>query len=319
LDEIQNIAGWEKWLNRLYEFENIKIFAASSNASILSSEISTALTGRNRQITNYPFSFRELLSLRNYNIIEKDFYIKEKRILLKTLLEEYLILGGFPEVLKIKDETLLEQYFKDILYRDVIARYSIRNAKELRELCIFLASNIGSIYSYKNLQKLIGVKSISTIKNYLEILKECFLFFKLNLFDFSIKRQIYNPSKIFSIDHALNNSIAFKFSEDIGHIYENLVFIELMRKNQEIFYWKSNKGYEVDFVIKKGLKIEKAIQVSYSLTNPKTKEREIRSLIEAQKELKVNNLLILTKNEEKQEKIGNIKIIILPLWKWLLI
>jgi predicted AAA+ superfamily ATPase len=274
LDEIQNVTGWERWVNRLYENENIKIFITGSNASLLSSEISTALTGRNRTITNF-----------------------------------------------INDPTLLEQYFKDIIYRDILPRYSIKKIKEIRELCLFLASNLGSIHSYGRLQNLIGVKSINTVKTYLEILEEAYLFYRINLFDYSIKRQIYNPnpSKIYIIDTALGNSISFKFSENIGHIYENLVFLELKRRNKEIYYWKSKKGKEVDFLIKKGLNIEEAIQVSYNLNYKKTLDREIESLLIAKDEFKIEHLSIITEDEEAEKRIGNVKIKIIPLWKWLLI
>ena len=318
LDEIQNIKGWERWVNRLYEFENVKIFLTGSNAAILSSEISSALTGRNRQLENYPFSFQEFLVLRNCSFSDRDFYLREKRIEMKKLFSEYFRLGGFPEVLKTNDVTLLEQYFKDIVYRDIITRYSIRNAKEIRELCLFLASNVGTIQGYNNLKNMIGVKSISTAKNYLEILANVFLFFPIDLFDYSIKRQIYNASKIYSVDTALSNSIAFKFSQDIGHIYENIVFLELRRKDKEIFYWKSKNGREVDFVIKKGLEIEEAIQVSFNISGAKTKEREILGLLKAKDELRVNNLTIITDDEEGEEKVKNSKIKIVPLWKWLL-
>ena len=319
LDEIQNVTGWEKWVNRLYENENIKIFLTGSNASLLSSEISTALTGRNRTITNFPFSFREFLVFKNYRLQENDFYKTEKRAVIKSFFQEYLRLGGYPEIIKINDPTLLEQYFKDIIYRDILPRYSIKKIKEIRELCLFLASNLGSIHSYNRLQNLIGVKSINTVKTYLEILEEAFLFFRINLFDYSIKRQIYNPSKTYIIDTALGNSISFKFSENIGHIYENLVFLELKRRNKEIYYWKSKKGKEVDFLIKKGLNIEEAIQVSYNLNYKKTLDREIESLLIAKDEFKIKHLSIITEDEETEKEIGNVKIRIIPLWKWLLI
>ncbi len=319
LDEIQNVTGWERWVNRLYENENIKIFITGSNASLLSSEISTALTGRNRTITNFPFSFREFLIFKNYKLQENDFYQTKKRAIIKSFFQEYLKLGGYPEVIKINDPTLLEQYFKDIIYRDILPRYSIKKLKEIRELCLFLASNLGSIHSYSRLQNLIGVKSINTVKTYLEILKEVFLFFRINLFDYSIKRQIYNPSKIYIIDTALGSSISFKFSENIGHIYENLVFLELERRNKEIYYWKSKKGKEVDFLTKKGLNIEEAIQVSYNLSDKKTLDREIESLLMAKDEFKIEHLSIITEDEEIEKEIGNVKIKIIPLWKWLLI
>lgn len=318
LDEIQNVKGWEKWLNRLYEFEDLKIFITGSNATLLSSEIATALTGRNRQLIVYPFSFNEFLSLRNYSITEKDFYLREKRIEIKRLFDEYLKLGGFPEVLKISDNTLLEQYLKDIIYRDVIARYSIRNIKEIKELTLFLASNIGTIQSYNNLREMINVKSLNTIKNYLEMLENVFLFFKIDLFSFSVKKQIYNPSKIYSVDSALSNAIAFKFSENMGHIYENIVFIELQRKNKEVFYWKSKRGREVDFVIKSGLKIDEAIQVCFSFTDKKTRDRELESLLSAKNELNVDNLVMITEDEKGEEVIDGATVRIIPLWKWLL-
>ena len=319
LDEIQNVIGWERWVNRLYENENIKIFLTGSNASLLSSEISTALTGRNRTITNFPFSFGEFLNFKNYRLQENDFYQTKKRAKIKSFFQEYLKLGGYPEIVKINDPTLLEQYFKDIIYRDILPRYSIKKIKEIRELCLFLASNLGSIHSYSRLQNLIGVKSLNTVKTYLEILEEVFLFFRINLFDYSIKRQIYNPSKIYIIDTALGNSISFKFSENIGHIYKNLVFLELKRRSKEIYYWKSKKGKEVDFLIKKGLNIEETIQVSYNLNDKKTLEREIESLLIAKDEFKIEHLSIITEDEEMEKEIEGVKIKIIPLWKWLLI
>lgn len=318
LDEIQNIKGWEKWVNRLYEFENIKIFITGSNASLLSSEIASALTGRNRQILNFPFSFHEFLSFNQEEITPTDFYLREKKIKLKKFFQEYASMGGFPEVLKNRDLTLLEQYFKDIIYRDVIARYNIRNIHEIRELALFLASNIGTIQSYQNLQNLINVKSLNTIKNYLEIFESVYLFLRVDLFDFSVKRQIYNPSKIYTTDIALANSIAFTFSRNIGRLYENIVCIELMRRNQDIFYWKSKNNQEVDFLIKKGLEINTAIQVCTSLSNDKIKKREIESLLEAKRTLYARNLIILTEDEEDEITENSVKINITPIWKWLL-
>lgn len=316
LDEIQNIDGWGKWVNRMYEFEDVKIFLTSSNSYILSPETATALTGRNRLIPVYPFSFSEFLSFKNYKVNTKDLYLREGKIKLKRLFRQYVESGGFPEVLKNNDTTILEQYFKDIIYRDVIARYAIRNAREIRELALFLASNIGTIKSYQNLMELIHVKSLNTVKNYLGILENVYLFLRLDMFDYSVKRQIYNPSKIYAIDTALSSSIAFKFSQNLGHIYENIVFIELLRRGHEMFYWKSKSGKEVDFLIKKGLKIDRAIQVSADLTKSKTRQREIEGLLNAAEELNVKNLTIITEDEEGEEKIGKLKIGIIPIWKW---
>jgi len=313
LDEIQNISGWEKWLNRLYEFENVKIFVTGSNASLLSSEISTALTGRNRQIVTWPFSLREFLTMKKVIIDGKSLYKRQKKVEIKRVFGEYLELGGFPEVLKTGDPTLLEQYYKDIIYRDVIARHGIKNIKEVKELTLFLAANPGTIQSYKNMQRIIGVRSQNTVKNYLEALNDVYLFFSMDLFDYSLKRQIYNPSKIYCIDVALSNSISFKFSRNMGHIYENLVFLELLRRGKELYYWKSQKGREVDFVIKDGLDITEAIQVCYSLEDERTRQREMRALTEVKDELRVDRLTVITDDEESHGEIN-----IMPLWKWLL-
>ena len=313
LDEIQNISGWEKWLNRLYEFENVKIFVTGSNASLMSSEISTALTGRNRQIVTWPFSLREFLTMKKVIIDGKSLYKRQKKVEIKRVFGKYLELGGFPEVLKTGDPTLLEQYYKDIIYRDVIARHGIKNIKEVKELTLFLAANPGTIQSYKNMQRIIGVRSQNTVKNYLEALNDVYLFFSMDLFDYSLKRQIYNPSKIYCIDVALSNSISFKFSRNMEHIYENLVFLELLRRGKELYYWKSQKGREVDFVIKDGLDITEAIQVCYSLEDERTRQREMRALTEVKDELRVDCLTVITDDEESHGEIN-----IMPLWKWLL-
>ena len=322
LDEIQNIHGWEKWLNRLYEFENVKVFVTGSNATLLSSEISTALTGRNRQSVTWPFSFHEYLALKGVLIDAKSLYRRQTKVDIKRAFREYLELGGFPEVLKIGDPTLLEQYYKDIIYRDVIARYGIKNIKEIKELTLFLAANPGTVQSYKNMQKMIGVRSQNTVKNYLEALNDVYLFLSMDLFDYSLKRQIYNPSKVYCIDSAMSNSISFKFSRNIGHVYENIVFLELLRRNKEIYYWKSKKGGEIDFVVKQGLNITEAIQVCYSLENERTRQREIQALIEVKDELKAGRLTVITDDEEStvpgDSSHGHDKINILPLWKWLL-
>ncbi|MBI4691114.1 MAG: ATP-binding protein [Nitrospirae bacterium] len=317
-DEIQNIPGWEKWLNRLYEFEDLKIFVSGSNAAMLSSDISTALTGRNRQVVNWPFSFMEFLSLRDCSVRRNELYSREKRLEIKHLFKQYLETGGFPEVIKNNDPTLLEQYFRDILYRDIISRHSIKNIKEIRELTLFLAANIGTVQSYKNLQHLAGLKSIATVKNYVETLADVFLFYFIDMFSFSVKRQIYNPSKVYCVDAALSDSISFRFSRNLGHAYENIVCIELLRRKGEIYYWKSKKGKEVDFIVKEGMKITHAIQVCFSLSDKKVIDREIQALIDVKNELNPKHLLILTEDEDGTKTVGGAEISIVPVWKWLI-
>jgi predicted AAA+ superfamily ATPase len=168
LDEIQRIPGWERWLNRLYEFEDVRIFVTGSNAAMLSPEVATALTGRHRQITVWPFSFSEFLTLKGMTFddpeLDRRLHSPETRSEIRRFFAEYLEIGGFPEVARTGDATLLEQYWRDILYRDVIARYAIKNIKEIKELSLFLAAHPGSVQSYRNLGNLIGVRSVKTVK-----------------------------------------------------------------------------------------------------------------------------------------------------------
>ncbi|MGB9498189.1 MAG: ATP-binding protein [Dissulfuribacterales bacterium] len=327
LDEIQNVAGWEKWLNRLYEFEDVKIFVTGSNASLLSSETAGALTGRNRQVVTWPFSFREFLMMRGCSYNEKTLYQREKRAEIKRQLQKYMELGGFPEVLKTGDVTLLEQYYRDILYRDVLSRHTIKNIKEIKELALYLASNPATIQSYKNMRNLIGVRSVNTVKSYLAALHDVYLFFFTDIFDYSIKRQIYNPSKVYSVDTALAGAISFQFSKNQGHLYENMVFLELKRRYKEIYYGRSRKGKEVDFILKKGLQVMEAIQVSVTLADEKTLQREIQSMLEVCEEIQKScttahaqniKMTIITEDEVKfiETERGNVSVI--PLWKWLI-
>jgi uncharacterized protein len=327
LDEIQNIPGWERWLNRLYEFEDIKIFITGSNASLLDSEIATALTGRNRQIVVWPFSFREFLTLRGSLYEKKRKYQREKKAEIKRLFTEYSALGGFPEVLKTGDVTLLEQYYRDILYRDVIARYTIKNIREIKELALYLASNPATIHSYKNLMNVIGGRSINTVKNYISALNDVYLFFFMDLFDFSVKRQIYNPSKIYSVDTALTGAISFNFSKNKGHLYENMVFIELKRRNKDIYYGRSRKGKEADFIIKEGLRIAEVIQVCVSLADQKTSQRELQAMMEVCNEVDKGQhashaskmrLTIITEDEEGAINTERGDVSVIPIWKWLI-
>jgi len=318
LDEIQNIPLWEKWLNRLYEFEEVKIFVTGSNASLLSSEIATALTGRNRPVVVWPLSFAEFVRTRGIFPAPAEFYRRNTRIELRRLLEEYLQTGGFPEVIKTGDPTILEHYYQDILYRDVISRSGIRNTREIKELALFLASHCACIHSYKSLQGVIGVKSQNTVKSYLQALAEVYLFLLVDLFDYSLKRQIYNPSKVYGIDTALMQSVSFSTSRNLGRIYENSVFLELKRRNREVYYWKSTEGKEVDFLVREGLVITEAIQVSLDLKEAATREREIKGLLAAAATFPTARLTIISEDEEREINDPGIPINVIPLWKWLL-
>jgi predicted AAA+ superfamily ATPase len=319
-DEIQNVPLWERWLNNLYK-EGKKVFATGSNSQLLSSEISTFLTGRNKVLKLFPFSFREFLRLKGIEItgeeIEADLLTSSRKAEIFSYFLEYFESGGFPLVLKSGDIELSRGYFEDILNKDVLVRYNIKEVRALKDLALFLLSNVGRTYSYPTLRNITGIKSLSTIKNYIDYFQNVFLLYRLPMFDYSLKRQKVSSSKIFTIDNSFLKTVAFNFSENKGQRLENLVFVELLRKEKELYYHSEKK--ECDFVLREGLRIGEAIQVSVSpMNNPETTKREIEGLTEAMAAYKLDRGLILTFEEDNILDAGGKKIVVKPVWKWLL-
>ncbi|MEK6948502.1 MAG: ATP-binding protein [Nanoarchaeota archaeon] len=312
LDEVQNVSSWERWVNNLYA-KKIKVFVTGSNSSLLSSEISTFLTGRNKVIKLYPFSFREFLLFKK---IKADYQTTDERRAVSQAFNKYFEKGGFPLVIINDDLSLSKQYFEDILNKDVIKRYNIKKVKELKDLILYLFSNVSKTYSYSTLKQVSSIKSLSMINNYIEHLKNVFVASTINKFDYSIKKQKVSSSKFYVLDNSFLKTVAFNFSENAGKRLENLVFIELVRRGAEVYYHAKNN--ECDFIIKEGLKITKAIQVCLILDNVVTKKREIDGLIEALKEYKLKEGLILTLDKEEELILEDKKITIKPVWKWLL-
>ena len=317
LDEVQNVNGWERWVRRMYE-NGFKFFITGSNARLLSRELATLLTGRHLQISLYPFSFKEFLVFNKIDLKKEDIYLTEKRGIIIKYFNEYLDKGGFPEFLKYNKIEILQEYFNDIIQKDIVERYKIKEIKQLKELARYIITNTGNLATYNQLKKITEIKSVKTIINYFDYLENAYLVFKVPYFSYSLKKQSVNPFKVFSIDTGLRNSISFKFSSDIGRLYENLAALELKRKNKEIYYWKNPLHEEVDFVIKEGFKVRQLIQVCYDINDYETKKREIRALIKASKELKCKNLLVITEEKEGEEIVGKNKVNYIPLWKWLL-
>lgn len=312
LDEVQNVPSWERWVNNLFT-KQIKVFVTGSNSSLLSSEISTFLTGRNKIIKLYPFSFKEFLLFKSIKI---DYKTTNERRTITQGFDEYFENGGFPLIIKNNDLELSKQYFEDILNKDVINRYGIKKIKEFNDLVIYLFSNVSKTYSYSTLKQVSGIKSLSMIKNYIDYLKNVFIASTINRFDYSIKKQKVSSSKFYVLDNSFLKTIAFNFSENAGKRLENLVFIELIRRGFEVYYHAEKN--ECDFVIKEGLNITKAIQVCLKLDNPVTLERELSGLLEALRKYKLNDGLVLTLDKEGEIKKGDKNIIIKPVWKWLI-
>ena len=299
-DEIQNIKGWEQFVRTLHD-KKIKVILSGSNASLLSKELGTSLTGRQLTYELFPFSYREFLKLKN-----------EKQNI--DSFQKYLEMGGFPEFLKSANTSMLTQLFNDLIYRDIVARHGLRNADTVRDLGVYLASNIGKEFSYNKLAKTFELGSVHTMKSYISYFSDAYLFFTVPRFSYSLKQQAKNQKKIYGIDTGLMTNLSLSFSKDKGRMLENLVFIELKRKQKEIYYYK-NKG-ECDFVVTKNKEIKSIIQVCYEL-NADNMAREINGLQEAMDDLGSNKGLILTFNQEDAIQNAGGKIKVVPVWKWI--
>jgi len=316
-DEIQNVLGWERFVRRLHD-ENKKVFVTGSNANTLSQELGTHLTGRHLNLTLFPFSFREYLLLKNFLLGKNDFYLTEKRALIKKYLFEYIKEGGLPEYLISRNKEYIKTLYENILYKDIITRYKLGNEKSLKEILYFVVNNFSKEISFNSLKKLTGLGSSTTVKDYFEFMENCYLIFLVQKFDYSFKKRVYANKKVYLIDNAFANYLSSKNTEGYGELLENTVFLELLRMKKEIFYFRGKK--ECDFVVREGIKITQAIQVCYDF-NKETKEREISGLSEAMTQFKLKEGLILTYDQEDEIKIKGKKvkkIIIKPVWKWLL-
>lgn len=316
-DEIQNVKNWERFVRRMMDGKH-KFFLTGSNASLLSRELGTRLTGRHISQTLFPFSFGEYLDFKNFKLGKNDFFDTRKRGTIKGYFNDYLREGGMPEYLRYGEKEALKKVYNDILYRDIISRYDLRDVKALRELALYLASNLGSFFSYNSLKKFLGLGSAATAKAYVDYLENSFLFFSLSVYSPSIKKQLVANKKIYCMDNGLADAVAFRFSKDRGKYLENLVFLELKRRGADIYYYKTKNDSEVDFLIKKGIKPANLMQVCWDMSDKKTKEREIKSLSLAMDELKIKKGFVLTDNEEGVVKTRGKTITIKPTWKWLL-
>ena len=313
IDEIQNIDKFETFVRRLND-SGIKLYITGSNASLLSREYGTRLTGRHINILVSPFSFKEFLLFNNYKPEKSDIYVTEKRAKVKQLFNIYLEKGGMPEYLKFDDEEILFRTYEDTIIKDIAVRYSVNNLKSLRELYRYLVTTFSQKFSYNSLKKITNISSVNTIIKYISYLEETYFIQSINKFDFSLKKQMINDKKIYIIDNGFIPLISLKTTKDKGWLLENLVSNVLSKRN-EVFFFDGKK--ECDFLIREGSKIKEAIQVSYQI-NEMNKDREIKGLLEAMETYKLKEGLLLTYDQEDTIKINRKTIRIMPVWKWLL-
>lgn len=323
-DEIQNIEGWEQFTRRLLDTENIHICITGSSAKLLSREIATSLRGRSISTEIFPFSFMESLE---HAGIRPDGGVRpgaKKRALLENRLNAYLLEGGFPEVQGIAQEhrvRVLQEYLDVVILRDLVERHKISNTIPVRYMVRHLLNAPAAPFSVNKFYNDLRSQGIPCGKNalheYLEHLSDAYLFFQVSLHTRSERARMVNPRKIYVIDTGLVQACSRNVHRDFGHLLENLVFLELRRRNQTIEYYKTSGGHEIDFLVTDHSGRESLIQVSAEMTNPATRQREVRVLVEAMKECRTNHATVVTLTEEERLETEAGIIDIVPAWLWI--
>lgn len=313
LDEIQNLPDWDLWVNKLYR-RGKNLIITWSNAKMLSSEMATVLTGRYLQIEMLPFSLKETMRWKNINPS-----ILEQSAEAVVLSDDYMRNGGYPETIPSRSITksYLSTLFDSILLKDVAKRHNVRNTTDLYNIATYLLSNFCNLVSANDLTTELGLSSVTTTKKFCDYLAEPYLFFYLPRFNNKLKLMKKAPNKVYVVDNGFVQSTAFNLSENLGRLLENQVFVELMRRGyipgQTLFYYRTRNDREIDFVTRRGTKVERLIQVCYDMTSEKTRKRELDALIEAAGELHCDNLLVITNSQDEIIEWKNSKVEIIEI------
>ena len=324
LDEVQNIKNWEKWVRRTMEKENVQIVMTGSTSSLLKTELSTALTGRSLTLEVFPLSFHEFLKFKGV-VLEDQLDVVKNKAKIERLFMEYLQFGGFPRVVLEEDEFLkremLKELFDGIVMRDILFRHGFRDVNSVKlvaELAINSFSSLKSVSSLRN--ELAGILKRKVSPNFvaevMEALRESYLLFTIPPFSPKIKDVKKYPKKIYAVDTGLATTVTLSFSKNLGRLVENAVALHLIKKYGEnnLFYYRGKR--EVDFILREGLRITKAIQVTWDLRE--SYEREVKALLEAMNVFDLEEGIIVTADQEREEVYEDKEIRVLPFWKFLL-
>src|SRR3990167_135523 len=298
LDEVQNIPEWERFVRRLQN-EKMKFIITGSNASLLSKELGTKLTGRYIQIELLPYSFKEFLHYHKIKYGENSFLMTSERALLKKQFNDYMELGGIPEYVTYRLSHILTTLYENIIYKDIIVRHEIHAVRALRELALYLMSNIGTMISYTKLKNALNIGSVNTVKNYIHYLENSFLILTIDSYAYSVLQQTISQKKIYAIDTGLAHAVSIQFSKNSGKYLENIVFLELHRRYEQILYYRTQNNLEVDFIVQQDKNSTILIQVCESLVNEKTRQREMTALTTAMNEIDIKKGLVLTLDESE--------------------
>ncbi len=312
-DEIQNVRGWELFVNRILR-HGYRVFITGSNANLLSKELGTYLTGRHVDIELYPFSFAEFLRAQKTEVPKKGFYTTEQKALFLKYFKKYLSGGGMPEMVVFSNDAVLTQVLNDIIQKDIVSRYSVRKPAELKSVLKFLIANAANPITFRSIINNFGIQSSNTAQKYVGYAEETYLIFLVRKFEKKIKKFDKNPKKIYCVDNGIITKNMPSVIEKRGAMLENIVAVQLKRLGKEFYYYKGKTGTEIDFVIPAE---KEAIQVCYELRED-NEEREINGLVKAMRETGARKAIILTLEQEQKLKQQNKKIVIKTVWQWLL-
>jgi predicted AAA+ superfamily ATPase len=300
-DEIQVVPAWELYVRQKID-EGFRVVITGSNASLLSRELGTKLTGRHITKELFPFSYKEFLAFKSLQANVQSW-------------QKYMDSGGFPEYLKTNNTDILTALFYDILNRDIVVRHGIRDVRSLKQLAVYLVSNVGNLVTASKLQQALGIKTTATILEYFSFLEDTYLINFMPKFSYSLKAQSVNPKKIYVIDRGIMKVASTSFTDDYGHLLENMIYWHLRQAGNELFYFNEN-GSECDFVVIENRKIQQLIQVCYELT-PENREREQRGLQTAMDFFKTDKGLIVTCNQKDAYMYNSKRVEIVPAWEYI--
>jgi uncharacterized protein len=323
LDEVQNLPDWELWISKLYR-RGVNLVITGSNSKLLSHEMASTLTGRYIPITVLPFSFAETIRSVVPELQTDGQLTPVESGKMLGVLNTYLFNGGFPET--VLNPGILKNYlsslFDSILLKDILKRFRIRKTQQLYDLSNFLLSNYTNPLSFNQIKEALDFNSVATIQKFMGYLEETYLFQQVTRYNTKLKNQKKSARKIYIIDNGFIQAGSFELSPNYGRLLENLVFVELLRRDYkpelELFYYRTRNNREIDFVIRRGHRIEQLIQVCYDTEQLKVKKRETDALKEAAKELNCTKLLLITWDREETIETDTLKITVLPACKWLM-
>ena len=312
LDEIQNVEQWERFVRRIHD-DGYKIFLTGSNAELLSSELGTRLTGRHSLVELFPFSFPERLVFQGVDASRRS---TAGKAAILNVFDRYMEEGGFPEFLQYNDREFLTRTYEDVLHRDILTRFGIRDVRAFQRLAHYVFTNFTSEMSYNATSKALSIPSPGTVRDYIGCLEQSYLAFEVFKYDFSLKKQYVSNKKAYVIDNGMRNMVAFRFSKDRGRLLENAVFLHLRRRGEEIFFYRDK--VECDFIVVDRGQVMAAYQVCFDL-NEENLDREIRGLQSALEQFDLQRGTILTYNQEGIEELpGGRQADIVPVWRWML-